>query len=188
MKRNLIIFGSVALLGVGAFMFFRKKPEELNGNDESQSNGKDESQTNNTNVVETIVNPVKNVVNSVIDLIKTDLKFTSYPLKLGSKNSIQVKNLQKWLNDNGYSSNKLVEDGNFGNLTQVAVINMQDNPSTKAIQDYLGDMQYLDNIVNKFSLKKSFEKGVVSYDFYHFFIVKSKIYIPLSLQNKNTFI
>ena len=29
MKRNLIIFGSVALLGVGAFIFFRKKNTEL---------------------------------------------------------------------------------------------------------------------------------------------------------------
>ena len=104
-----------------------------------------------------------------MDVVVKGLKNTSFPLKKGDVKSYQVKTLQKWLNDKGYASLKLTEDGDFGNLTQTAVITMQENPSQADISQYFANMIYLDEVVNKNNPIKAFQKGIISADFYHYF-------------------
>jgi hypothetical protein len=85
---------------------------------------------------------------------------SSFPLKNGSKGK-QVVVLQKWLNDNEYSTPKLVVDGAFGSKTELAVKQMQQFPNQKALLDY-----------NSFN--ESFKMGQVTKDFYDIFVIKAK--------------
>lgn len=93
-------------------------------------------------------------------IVSSLLPVASYPLKKGSKGS-NVLALQKWLNDNGYASPKLVADGDFGAKTEIAVKNMQENANEKRILDY--------NLWNK-----DYRFGQVSYDFMAIFVFKTK--------------
>ena len=68
--------------------------------------------------------------------------------------------LQKWLNDKGYASPKLVTDGIFGAKTESAIKLMQETPYEKAISDYISKAQFTSD----------YSFGQVSQDFYQKFV------------------
>ena len=147
-NRNLFI-GAFAVIGVGAYLVYRfiskKQQNNMNfgtttGTTTSTTAG---SGSNSTNIT-----------------TQASLPNASFPLKNGSKGS-NVVVLQKWLNDSGYASPKLVTDGIFGAKTESAVRKMQQFPYQKAIYDY-----------NSFN--PTFKMGQITKDFYDIFVTKTK--------------
>lgn len=147
-NRNLFI-GAFAVIGVGAYLVYRfiskKQQNNMNfgtttGTTTSTTAG---SGSNSTNIT-----------------TQTSLPVASYPLKKGSKGS-NVVTLQKWLNDNGYASPKLVTDGDFGAKTESAVKQMQIYANDKRIIDY--------NLWNS-----DYKNGQITKDFYDIFVTKTK--------------
>lgn len=145
-NKNLFI-GAFVVIGAGAYLVYRFATK-------SKPIGITETDTNTTkDDTKTTKSTVANVV----------LPVASYPLKVGSKGS-NVVTLQKWLNDKGYASPKLVTDGAFGAKTENAVKAMQDTPYEKSISDYINKAQWGSN----------YSFGQVSQEFYDVFITKTK--------------
>lgn len=145
-NKNLFI-GAFVVIGAGAYLVYRfatkAKPIAITETDTNTT--KDDKKT------------TKSTVASIV------LPVASYPLKVGSKGS-NVVTLQKWLNDKGYASPKLVTDGVFGAKTESAVKAMQDTPYEKSISDYINKAQWGSN----------YSFGQVSQEFYDVFITKTK--------------
>lgn len=89
----------------------------------------------------------------------------SFPLKKGQV-GIEVKDLQSWLNKNKYVTVKLDEDGKFGNFTEIAVKHMQANPKFTNMIEYK----------NKEAFTDPMKSGIISKDFYDYFIIQTKKY------------
>lgn len=147
-NRNLFI-GAFAVIGVGAYLVYRfiskKQQNNMNfGTTTGTTTGTTAgSGSNSTNIT-----------------TQTSLPVASYPLKVGSKGS-NVIVLQKWLNDNGYASPKLVPDADFGAKTESAVKQMQEYANDKRIIDY--------NLWNS-----DYKNGQITQDFYQIFVIKTK--------------
>ena len=153
MKNKNVLIGSVALIATGLFFlvkYMKNKPKS--------------DATNNASI---FGNPSEIAYsNNIINVVKEPLKLipASFPLKKGSV-GIEVQVLQKWLNSNGYSNPKLVEDGIFGAKTESTVIAMQNNPYSKEIVNYIA------NMTKNF---KVIPKGTIDREFYDVFITKMK--------------
>jgi hypothetical protein len=146
-NRNLFI-GAFAVIGIGAYFVYKfatkAKPIGISTPDSTKEEEKEETKSNATKPKTTA----------------SVLPVASYPLKVGSKGS-NVLVLQKWLNDNGYASPKLVTDGSFGAKTESAVKQMQEYANDKRIIDY-----------NLWS--SDYKNGQITQDFYQIFIIKTK--------------
>lgn len=154
-KNNKYLFaGAFVVIGVGAFLIYRfaTKSKSVGGvvSEQKPNETSTGSAGSSTSTGTTASTP-------------SSLASTSFPLKNGSKGS-QVQVLQKWLNDKGYSSPKLVEDGVFGVKTETAVKSMQNRAFEKSISDYLIDSAFAG----------TYKLGQVSKDFYDIFITKTK--------------
>lgn len=141
-KNKKLFLGAFGLIALGSYLVYRyisktKKGEKLTYGESVKEDVKD--------ATDTIVNAVSLVA--------------PFPLKNGSKGS-NVIVLQKWLNDKGYASPKLVTDGIFGAKTESAVRNMQEFPNQKAIADYISNGIW----------STGFEYGKISQEFYTKFI------------------
>ena len=145
-NRNLFI-GAFAIIGIGGYLVYRfaTKAKPI-GMVVSGKKATEEEKAKEETKPKTIVDKV--------------LPVASYPLKVGSKGS-NVLVLQKWLNDNGYASPKLVTDGSFGAKTESAVKQMQEYANDKRIIDY-----------NLWS--SDYKNGQITQDFYQIFIIKTK--------------
>lgn len=147
MKKNktYLFAGAFVVIGIGAYLIYKfvtkSKPIGISTSEESPSQPKSTSTT----------------------LSSSSLPSASFPLKNGSKGK-EVKVLQKWLNDKGYSSPKLVEDGIFGAKTESVVKSMQMGAFEKSISDYLADSSFSGN----------YKSGQITKDFYDIFITKTK--------------
>lgn len=145
-NRNLFI-GAFAVIGIGAYFVYKfvtkAKPMGINTPDSTKEEEKEETKSNTTKPKTTA----------------SVLPVASYPLKNGSKGS-NVLTLQKWLNDNGYASPKLVTDGIFGAKTENAVKLMQETPFERAIADYN----------SKAIWTTDYKSGQITKDFYDKFI------------------
>lgn len=141
-KNKKLLYSAVALVGLGAYLVYRYISKTKKGQKLSYSES------------------VKEDIKSASDTVKEKiLSVSSYPLKLNSKGS-NVITLQKWLNDKGYASPKLVTDGIFGAKTESAVKTMQETPYEKAILDYISKAQWTSN----------YSFGQISEDFYSKFV------------------
>jgi len=141
-KNKKLFLGAFAVIGVGAYLVYRyisktKKGETLT-------------------YTESVKDDVKDATNAVVSAV---LPVAYYPLKNGSKGS-NVVVLQKWLNDKGYASPKLVTDGVFGGKTEIAVRNMQEYANQKNIADYIASAIW----------STDFAYGEISKEFYTKFI------------------
>jgi len=141
-NRNLFI-GAFAVIGVGAYLVYRFISKTKGGEQLTYT--------------DSVKQDVKGATNAVVNTV---LPNASFPLKNGSKGS-NVIVLQKWLNDSGYASPKLVTDGVFGAKTESAVRTMQQFPNQKSILDY-----------NSFNA--TFKMGQITKDFYDIFVTKTK--------------
>jgi hypothetical protein len=141
-NRNLFI-GAFAVIGVGAYLVYRFYSKPKSGQDLTYS--------------ESVKQDISTATNTIT---KTLLPVASYPLKKGSKGS-NVLTLQKWLNDNGYASPKLVTDGDFGAKTESAVKQMQEYANDKRITDY--DLWSSD-----------YKNGEITQNFFQIFVIKTK--------------
>lgn len=153
MKNKNLILGSIALIGVGAVFVLKYIKNKPKSNDAVS-----DSQSGLSNPSETAPRP-----NNQATGVK-QLNPTSFPLKKSS-NGFEVQVVQKWLNDNGYASPKLTEDGILGSKTELAIIAMQNHPYTKSISDYISSMTKQFKVI---------PKGVIDKDFYDFFITKTR--------------
>jgi len=154
-NRNLFI-GAFAVIGVGAYLVYRfiSKNKSINTGMPSST-----PSTSGTTPSTSGTTPSTSGT-TASTIVSTVLPLASYPLKNGSKGS-NVIVLQKWLNDNGYASPKLVTDGIFGAKTESAVRTMQQFPNQKSILDY-----------NSFNA--TFKMGQITKDFYDIFVTKTK--------------
>lgn len=143
-QNSYYLLGGIAVVGLIYFLMKKKKADAVS-NFDSTMNVEEESVGN------TFTETIKQVVEKVLPV-------TSYPLKKGSVGS-NVVVLQNWLNNNMYANPKLDTDGNFGAKTEIAVINMQQNPNQKAIYDYI-----------KGNMFGNFVYGQVSLDFFTKFV------------------
>jgi hypothetical protein len=141
-NRNLFI-GAFAVIGVGAYLVYKFATKTKTRANEMVVSG--EQSQPETPAVKTVVEKILPVAN--------------YPLKKGAYGS-NVLMLQKWLNNNGYASPKLVTDGSFGAKTESAVRNMQEFPNQKAIADYISNSAFSTN----------FAYGQVSLEFFTKFV------------------
>ena len=141
-KDKKLFWGAFAVIGLGAYLIYSFVSKTKKGQTLSYT--------------DSVKQDVKDATSAVVNTV---LPVASYPLKNGSKGS-NVITLQKWLNDNGYASPKLVTDGAFGAKTESAVRNMQENPNQKAIFDY----------VNNSIWTTDFAYGKVSQDFFTKFV------------------
>jgi hypothetical protein len=141
-NRNLFI-GAFAVIGVGAYLVYKFATKQKTRANEMVVSG--EQSQPETPAVKTVVEKILPVAN--------------YPLKKGAYGS-NVLMLQKWLNNNGYASPKLVTDGSFGAKTESAVRNMQEFPNQKAIADYISNLAFSTN----------FAYGQVSLEFFTKFV------------------
>jgi hypothetical protein len=140
MKNKKLIYSAIAVIGVGAYLIYSYFSKNKKGQSYTES--------------------VKEDVQGAIGSVKqTILPLASYPLKNGSKGS-NVIVLQKWLNDKGYASPKLVTDGIFGAKTENGVKLMQETPFEKAIADYN----------SKAIWTTDYKSGQITKDFYDKFI------------------
>lgn len=169
-NRNLFI-GAFVIIGAGAYMVYKfatkAKPNIIDTTDVVKDEVKDEVKTT-TNSVKDTIKKITNVV------VKPKLGVASYPLKKGSKGS-NVVTLQNWLNKNGYAEPNLIPDGDFGAKTETAVRNMQMNPNTKAISDYIQGKSFSvntsDPIFGNVWNANNFDYGQISIDFFSKFIM-----------------
>jgi len=141
-KNKKLFLGAFGLIALGYYLVYRyisktKKGEKLTYGESVKEDVKD--------ATDTIVSAVSLVA--------------PFPLKNGSKGS-NVIVLQKWLNDKGYASPKLVTDGIFGAKTESAVRNMQEFANEKAIADYISNGIW----------STDFAYGKISQEFYTKFI------------------
>ncbi len=141
-KNNKLFLGAFVLIGTGAYLIYRFVAKTKSGQNLTYS--------------DSVKEDVKSATNAIKDVISTT---ASFPLKNGSKGT-NVVVLQKWLNDKGYASPKLVTDGVFGAKTESAVKAMQENPYEKAIFDYN----------EKAIWNTGYSFGQISKDFYDKFI------------------
>lgn len=118
-KNKKLFFGALGLIGLGSYLVYRYTLKNKRG----------EKLTYSESVKEDVKDATSTIVNTVLPV-------ANYPLKKGSYGS-NVVTLQKWLNDKGYASPKLVPDGSFGAKTENAVRNMQQSPNQKAIYNYI---------------------------------------------------
>ena len=142
-KNKKLFFGAFAVIGVGAYLVYKFATKQKTRANEMVVSG-EQSQ------------PETPAVKKVVEKI---LPVASYPLKKGSYGS-NVVTLQKWLNNNGYASPKLVTDGSFGAKTESAVRNMQEFPNQKAIADFISNLAFSTN----------FAYGQVSLEFFTKFV------------------
>jgi hypothetical protein len=142
-KNKKLFFGAFAVIGVGAYLVYKFATKQKTIANEMVVSG--EQYQPETQAVKTVVEKI--------------LPVASYPLKKGSYGS-NVVTLQKWLNNNGYASPKLVTDGSFGAKTESAVRNMQEFPNQKAIADYISNLAFSTN----------FAYGQVSLEFFTKFV------------------
>lgn len=141
-KDKKLFWGAFAVIGLGAYLIYSFVSKTKKGQTLSYT--------------DSVKQDVKGATSAVVNTV---LPVASYPLKNGSKGS-NVITLQKWLNDNGYASPKLVTDGAFGAKTESAVRNMQENPNQKAILDYINNAMWTTD----------FAYGQVSQDFFTKFV------------------
>jgi hypothetical protein len=151
-NRNLFI-GAFAVIGVGAYLVYRFATKAKTIGMSTPTDKEQDTKTNDTKP-KTTTNDTKPKTTASV------LPVAPYPLKNGSKGS-NVIVLQKWLNDSGYASPKLVTDGVFGAKTESAVRTMQQFPNQKSILDY-----------NSFNV--TFKMGQITKDFYDIFVTKTK--------------
>lgn len=142
-KNKKLFFGAFAVIGVGAYLVYKFATKQKTRANEMVVSG--EQSQPETPAVKTVVEKILPVAN--------------YPLKKGAYGS-NVVTLQKWLNNNGYASPKLVTDGSFGAKTESAVRNMQEFPNQKAIADFISNSAFSTN----------FAYGQVSYEFFAKFV------------------
>jgi hypothetical protein len=142
-KNKKLFFGAFAVIGVGAYLVYKFATKQKTRANEMVVSG--EQSQPETPAVKTVVEKILPVAN--------------YPLKKGAYGS-NVVTLQKWLNNNGYASPKLVTDGSFGAKTESAVRNMQEFPNQKAIADYISNLAFSTN----------FAYGQVSLEFFTKFV------------------
>jgi lysozyme family protein len=145
-KNKKLLLGAFGVIALGSYLVYRFFSKNKKG--ENLSYG------------ESVKQDVQSAVGSVKEIA---LPVAPYPLKKGSTGS-NVITLQKWLNDKGYASPKLVPDGSFGTKTENAVKSMQETPYEKNILDYIKKAMFSDN----------YSYGEVSKDFYDIFVVKTK--------------
>jgi lysozyme family protein len=141
-KNKKLFYGAFAVIGLGAYLVYRFISKTKSGEQLTYAESVKQDVNTATNTIKDIVLPV-----------------ASYPLKNGSKGS-NVVTLQKWLNDKGYASPKLVTDGIFGAKTESAIKLMQETPYEKTISDYISKAQFTSD----------YSFGQVSQDFYQKFV------------------
>jgi hypothetical protein len=141
-KNKKLLYGAFAVIGLGAYLVYRFISKTKSGEQLTYAESVKQDVNTATNTIKDVVLPV-----------------ASYPLKNGSKGS-NVVTLQKWLNDKGYASPKLVTDGVFGAKTESAIKLMQETPYEKAISDYISKAQFTSD----------YSFGQVSQDFYQKFV------------------
>jgi len=146
MKNKTVYIVSLSIIGAGAYFIYKYSQKRKAGQSLSYP--------------DSVKEDTKAVANAVTNAV---LPLASYPLKKGSKGS-NVVTLQKWLNDKGYASPKLVADGDFGAKTENVVKAMQDNPFEKSIVDYLSNSVW----------NTPYVKGQISKEFYEVFVIKTK--------------
>jgi hypothetical protein len=146
MKNKTVYIISFSIIGAGAYFIYKYSQKRKAGQSLSYS--------------DSVKEDTKAVANAVTNAV---LPLASFPLKKGSKGS-NVVTLQKWLNDKGYASPKLVTDGDFGTKTENVVKAMQNNPYEKTIVDYLDSAKW----------SSPYVKGQVTEQFYDIFIIKTK--------------
>lgn len=142
-KNKKLFYGAFSLIALGSYLVYRFYSKTKSGQ--------------NLTYAESVKEDVNTATKTVVDKV---LPVASYPLKVGSKGS-NVLVLQKWLNDNGYASPKLVTDGSFGAKTESAVKQMQEYANDKRIIDY-----------NLWS--SDYKNGQITQDFYQIFVIKTK--------------
>ena len=152
MKNKKIYIIGLSVIGAGAYFIYKYMQKKKDGQTLSYA--------------DSVKQDTKEIISAVLPI-------TSFPLKNGSVGS-NVQTLQKYLNDKGYASPKLVTDGKFGAKTESAVKTMQDNPYEKSISDYFGNF----NI--------TWKPKEVSKDFYEVFITKTKS-APIGVLNTGLF-
>lgn len=141
-KNKKLFLGAFGLIALGSYLVYRYISKTKKG----------ETLTYGESVKEDVKDATDTIVNTVLPV-------APFPLKNGSKGS-NVVVLQKWLNDKGYASPKLVTDGIFGAKTESAVRNMQEFANEKTIADYITNNMFSTNFVY----------GKVSQEFYTKFI------------------
>lgn len=141
-KNKKLFWGAFGVIALGSYLVYRFISKTKSGQ--------------NLTYTDSVKQDIKSATNTIKDVV---LPSASYPLKVGSKGS-NVVTLQKWLNDKGYASPKLVTDGVFGAKTESAVKLMQDTPYEKAISDYINDAIWGTN----------YSSGQVSKEFYDKFV------------------
>jgi len=152
MKNKLgLLLGAFALVGAGGYLVYKNLKQKI-----VKTPAEQKTQEVIEKVVETTA-PITNVVKN--------LSVASFPLKKGSVGS-NVQTLQAWLNENNYAVPDLIEDGIFGSKTEQAVMNMQNNPNTKEINEYNNSFGF------------GFVLGQIKKDFYEFFVIKTKKFTP----------
>lgn len=141
-KNKKLFLGAFGVIALGSYLVYRFFSKTNTGQ--------------NLTYADSVKEDIKSATNTIKDVV---LPTASYPLKVGSKGS-NVVTLQKWLNDKGYASPKLLTDGIFGAKTESAVKLMQETPYEKAISDY-----------NKGAIwDKNYSVGQISKDFYDKFV------------------
>ena len=148
-KNKKLFYGAFAVIGLGAYLVYR-----FISKNKSTNTGMPSSTPSTSGTTPSTSGTTASTI------VSTVLPLASYPLKNGSKGS-NVIVLQKWLNDSGYASPKLVTDGVFGAKTESAVRTMQQFPNQKSILDY-----------NSFNA--TFKMGQITKDFYDIFVTKTK--------------
>jgi hypothetical protein len=141
-KNKKLFLGAFGLIALGSYLVYRYISKTKKGK--------------NLTYGESVKEDVKGATDTIVSAV---LPVAPFPLKNGSKGS-NVIVLQKWLNDKGYASPKLVTDGIFGAKTESAVRNMQEFPNQKAIADYISNGIW----------STGFAYGKISQEFYTKFI------------------
>lgn len=146
-----LLVGSVALVGAGGYLIYKNLKAKTQKTPLEQK-------------TEDVIEKAIEITAPVTTAVK-NMSVASYPLKKGSVGS-NVVSLQKWLNENGYATPDLIEDGIFGTKTEQAVKTMQSSPNEKAINDYNNSFGF------------GFVSGQIKKDFYEFFVAKTKNFQP----------
>lgn len=156
--KNKVILISSAVIIIGGVLISKWMKNRPTSN---TSNGESFGFQSISNSIKNIVSPVKKLSN-----------VPSFPLKRGSI-GLEVKVLQEWLNKANYASPKLDPDGNFGSLTETAVINMQKKPNYTPITEYQKNELFIDPMV----------LGTISKSFYDYFVSQTKTYTKTNKSN-----
>jgi peptidoglycan hydrolase-like protein with peptidoglycan-binding domain len=159
-KRTKIILISSAVIVVGGVLI--SKWAKNNTFSSPEDNSGDTSFLAN---IKNVISPVKKLTN-----------VSSFPLKKGII-GLEVKTLQEWLNKANYASPKLETDGDFGEKTEQAVVNMQKKPNYTLISEYQKNELFTDPMI----------LGAVSKKFYDYFVAQTKTYTKTQT-NSNLFL